>query len=61
MQIDFSATELDMLESVLEAALRERLRQIHHADSREYRRRLENETDALIGIKAKVARHFSTS
>jgi hypothetical protein len=60
MQIDLTATELEMLESVLEAALRERLRQIHHADSREYRKRLENETDVLIGLKAKVARHFST-
>lgn len=60
MRLDLNERELEILDVVLEAALRERLRQAHHADSRAYRQRLESETELLNGLKEKLGARYVT-
>jgi hypothetical protein len=56
MTLEWSAAELDLLLEVIDAAQRDRLRQIHHSDSREYRQRLEREAATLRGIQERLER-----
>jgi len=55
MRVQLGAEEVEVLDKVLKATHEERLRQIHHADSREYRALLEHEASLIEGIRIKLA------
>ena len=55
MRIELTAREAEVLDALLDAALRERLHQVHHADSRDYRKRLETEVELIESLRAKLA------
>ena len=54
MGLDLNPRETEILDEVLQAALTERLHQIHHAHSRDYRKRLEREVDLIEGVRARL-------
>ncbi len=55
MRIELTAQEAEVLDALLDAVLRERLHQVHHSDSREYRKRLEKEVELIESLRAKLA------
>ena len=55
MRIELTAQEAEVLDALLDAVLRERLHQVHHADSRDYRKRLEKEVELIESLRAKLA------
>jgi hypothetical protein len=54
MRLELDAHELELMIALLDAAIRERLHQIHHADSRDYRERLKQEVRLIEGVRAKL-------
>ena len=54
MRLDLTAQEAEVLETLLDAALRKRPHEIHHTDSRDYRKRLLAEMEVLESLRAKV-------
>lgn len=61
MVLELSPAEVELLLGVLEASERDLLRQIHHADSREYRERLEREAASVRKIRARLKEGARTS
>ena len=55
MRFDLTLQEAEVLDAVLDAALRDRLHQVHHTDSREYRKRLEREVELIESLREKLA------
>lgn len=55
MRLEFTLQEAELLDSLLEAVLRERLHQVHHSDSREFRKRLEREVELIESMRARLA------
>jgi hypothetical protein len=55
MRLDLSVQEAELLDALLDAVVRDRQREIHHTDSREYRKRLERETELIDSLRAKLA------
>ena len=55
MLLDLSPREAEILEALLGAVLSERLHQIHHAHSRDYRKLLENEAELIEGIRTRLS------
>jgi hypothetical protein len=54
MRIELTREDAEVLEGLLAAARREHLHQIHHADSRAYRKRLEQELERIEAIEARL-------
>lgn len=54
MRLELDPRETEMMIALLDAARRERLHQIHHADSRDYRERLKNEVRLIEAVLAKL-------
>ncbi len=61
MRFELSRAEADLLRDVLEAAARERQHQIHHADSRPFRQRLEAEAAIIEAIRFKLEREITVA
>jgi hypothetical protein len=61
MRLELTVEEHEILEALLEAASRDRQRQIHHSHSRDYRRRLERETEVIDALRARLAHVPSAS
>jgi hypothetical protein len=55
MRLEITAPEAELLETLLDAALRGRLHEIHHTDSRDYRKRLQKETELIESLTAKLS------
>lgn len=55
MRLDLTVQEAELLDLLLEAVLRERHHQVHHADSSDYRRRLEKEIESIESLRARLA------
>lgn len=55
MRLELTTPECEVLEALLEAASRERQHQIHHSHSRDYRRRLEHETELIESLRSRLA------
>ena len=55
MRLELTVEEHEILVALLETASRDRQRQIHHSHSRDYRRRLERETDLIDTLRARLA------
>jgi hypothetical protein len=55
MRIELTAQEAEMLLALLDAAVRERHHQVHHSDSRDYRKRLERDLELIESVRAKLA------
>jgi hypothetical protein len=56
MRLELTVEEAVLLDALLEAAMRERQHQVHHARSRDYRRHLERETELMDSLRAKLVR-----
>jgi hypothetical protein len=56
MRLELTVEEVEVLDALLEATLRERQHQIHHSDSRDYRRHLEREAELMDALRAKLVR-----
>jgi len=54
MRLELTAEEQEVLVALLESASRDRQRQIHHSHSRDYRRRLERETELIDALRARL-------
>jgi hypothetical protein len=55
MRLELTAEEAELLDALLEATVRKRQHQAHHSYSRDYRDRLEWETELLDSLRAKLA------
>jgi hypothetical protein len=55
MRLDLTVEELEILRALLDAASREHQHEIHHTDSREFRSRLERETEVIEALRARLA------
>jgi len=55
MRLELSAQEAELLDAVLESVLRERLHQVPHSDSRDYRKRLEGEVEIIESLRNRLA------
>jgi len=55
MRLELSPQEAELLDAVLEAVLRERLHQVRHSDSRDYRKRLEGEVEIIESLRNRLA------
>ena len=61
MRIELSPEEHEVLIALLETASRDRQHQVHHSHSRDFRRRLERETEVIDTLRARLASVMSTS
>jgi len=57
MQLELTVEQADLLDALLEATIRERQHQVHHAHSRDYRRRLEREVELMDSLRAQLVRN----
>ena len=55
MKLELTPSEVELLDTLLDTAGRERQRQIHHAQSHEYRNRLERDAELMEAIRSKLA------
>jgi hypothetical protein len=55
MRLDLNPREVAVLAALLDAAHRQRLHELHHTDSRDYRERLRREVDVIEDLSARLA------
>jgi len=61
MRLELTAEESELLVALLEAAARDRQRQIHHSDSRVFRHRLEHESEMIDALSRRLAQHVGSA
>ena len=55
MRLDLTAREVALMAALLDAAHRQRLHELHHTDSRDYRERLRHEVEIIEDLAARLA------
>lgn len=61
MRLELTAEEHEILIALLETASRNRQHQIHHSHSRDYRRRLERESEVIDSLRERLANAVGAS
>lgn len=55
MTLDLTPRELTLLIELLDAAQREKLHELHHADLRDFKQHLRDRLRLIEGVRAKIA------